>query len=227
MPAMETEVKFHVADREAMRRKLLSIGADSLGRCHEHNLRFEDRDRGLGRRGMLLRLRRDRKATLTFKSIPAGADPNFKQMHEIEVEVNDFESMQRLLAALGFLPVQRYEKWRESFRYGEALFCLDTLPYGDFLEIEGRPEEIPGLAARLGLDWQRRIVGNYLEIFDLIRARHRLDAADLTFRGLAGVALDLAALLPLIESGGAQPSSETIFTANSFSNNTPPSRSKT
>lgn len=227
MPSIETEVKFHVADREAMRRRLLSIGADSLGRCHEHNLRFEDRDRGLGRRGMLLRLRRDRKATLTFKSILPGADPDFKQMHEIEVAVDDFESMRGILAALGFQPVQCYEKWRESFRYGEALFCLDTLPYGEFLEIEGRPEEIPGLAARLGLDWQRRILGNYLEIFELLRTRHRLDAADLTFRGLEGVALDLPSLLPLIESGGAQPSSEAILTANSFSQRTLPSRSKT
>lgn len=213
-----------------MRGRLLAIGAESLGRCHEHNLRFEDAGRGLARRRMLLRLRRDRKSTLTFKSPADGADPEFKQMHEIEVEVSDFDAARGLLAALGFHPVQCYEKWRETFRLGPTALCLDTLPFGDFIEIEGAREEIVALSVRLGLEWRRRILGNYLEIFDLLRSRHRLAFRDLTFRDFAGLKVDLRAILPLIEAGGEPSGTEAlrpaaaILSAEATPGTGPPSR---
>jgi adenylate cyclase class 2 len=197
--SLETEVKFHLSDLSSMRARLEALGARSLGRFHEHNIRFEDGAQRLSRNKMLLRLRRDRKSTLTFKSIPADADPEFKQMNEIEVEVGDFEGTRRILDCLGFQPHQVYEKWRETFRLDETAFCLDALPYGDFLEIEGPKTQIPRLAESLDLDWRRRILHNYLEIFELIRSRQNLPFSDVTFSNFSAVALDLNAYLPLLE----------------------------
>jgi adenylate cyclase class IV len=71
MNPVETEVKFHLPDPPAVRTRLLSLGARSLGRSHERNIRFENEAKGLRRAGNLLRLRRDRKSTLTYKCAPA------------------------------------------------------------------------------------------------------------------------------------------------------------
>jgi len=202
---VETEVKFHLTDPAAMRTRLTALGARSLGRCHERNIRFEDEGRNLIRRKCLLRLRRDRKTTLTVKLPPADADPAFKQFVELEAEVADFDGMQRILAALGYHPEQKYEKWRETFVLERTTFCLDALPFGDFLEIEGPKDAIRDVAGRLELDWRKRIVLNYLEIFDRLRTRHDLPFRDVTFDNFAASAVQTAAVLPLLEADPPQP----------------------
>lgn len=201
MSSLETEVKFHVPDPPAMRAALLSLGARSLGRSHERNLRFENESQGLRRAGNLLRLRRDRKSTLTYKCAPAQADPEFKQFMEVEVDVGDFDTMRLILVSLGFHPEQVYEKWRETLVLDHTVFCLDELPFGTFLEIEGPKEKIRGYAGRLALDWNRRILLNYLQIFEIIRADQGLSFSDVTFANFTGLALDLRAFLPRMEAG--------------------------
>jgi adenylate cyclase class 2 len=201
MNPVETEVKFHVPDLPAVRANLLSLGARSLGRSHESNIRFENEAKGLRRAGNLLRLRRDRKCTLTYKCAPAQADPEFKQLTELEVEAGDFDTMRHILACLGFHPEQVYEKWRETLVLDHTAFCLDELPFGSFLEIEGSKEHIRGFAGRLALEWGRRILLNYLEIFEIIRADRGLCFSDVTFANFTGLALDLTPFLPRMEAG--------------------------
>ena len=202
---VETEVKFHLTDPADLRAKLLAIGARSSGRALELNIRFEDQGRNLLRTHSLLRLRRDRKSTLTYKAVPVDADPAFKQLNELEVEVDDFDTMQRILMSIGFRPEQTYEKWRETLVVDQTSFCLDGLPFGDFLEIEGSKDAILHFTGRLGLDWSRRILLNYLEIFELIRNRHDLPFRDATFGNFAGAPIPLDAMLPLMEAGAPQP----------------------
>jgi adenylate cyclase class 2 len=141
----------HVPDPAAMRARLLSLGAHSHGRSHERNIRFENEAKGLLRAKNLLRLRRDRKCTLTFKCAPAQADPEFKQFTELEVEVSDFDTMRHILASLGFHPEQVYEKWRETPVLDHTAFCLDNLPFGNFLKSKAL-RSIRGFAGHLALD---------------------------------------------------------------------------
>ena len=201
MNSVETEVKFHVPDSPAMRAELLSLGARSLGRSHERNIRFENEAKGLRGADSLLRLRRDRKCTLTYKCAPAQTDPEFKQLTELEVEVSEFDTMRLILASLGFHSEQVYEKWRETFVLDHTAFCLDDLPFGSFLEIEGPKEQIRGFAGRLALQWGRRILLNYLEIFEIIRADQDLSFSDVTFANFAGLTPDITSFLPRIEAG--------------------------
>jgi adenylate cyclase, class 2 len=201
MNPVETEVKFHLPDPPAVRTRLLSLGARSLGRSHERNIRFENEAKGLRRAGNLLRLRRDRKSTLTYKCAPAQADPEFKQFTELEVDVSDFDTMRLILASLGFHPEQVYEKWRETLVIDNTTFCLDELPFGNFLEIEGPKEHIRDFAGRLALEWGRRILLNYLEIFEIIRADQGLSFSDATFANVTGRTLDLTPFLPRMEAG--------------------------
>jgi adenylate cyclase class 2 len=201
MLPIETEVKFHLSDPPDARTRLLALGARSLGRSFERNIRFEDGAKNLIRRKSLLRLREDRKVTLTFKSLPADADPAFKQLIELEVEVADFVAMQRILASLGYHPEQAYEKWRETLTLDRTTFCLDTLPFGDFLEIEGPKQAIVDAVKRLDFKWNKRILLNYLEIFEVIRSRENLPFADITFTNFAARPVHLGSLLHLLEAG--------------------------
>ena len=178
---VEIEVKFLIENSARMRSRLVDMGALSQGECFETNYRYDDSAGRLRAANCLLRLRRDRQALLTFKRPRAEAGAEFKMHDEIEVVVEDFDRMHRILKAIGYQRVQIYEKRREVFRTSEALICLDHLPYGDFIEIEGQPEGIRETARRLQLPWDRRILANYLHIFEVLCRELVLTDRDLTF----------------------------------------------
>ena len=203
MEQLEIEVKFYLPDIENMQRRILALGAESKGRGFENNVRYEDKNNTLIKKKSLLRLRRDAKTILTFKSSPPVADTEFKVLNELEVEVSDFETMNRILQNLGFHPEQLYEKWRETLILDQTGFYLDTMPYGTFLEIEGSEEDIRTYAAGLGLNWQKRILLNYLEIFQMIRQTLSLSFKDLTFKNFENIRVDMAAFLGNLEAGGS------------------------
>ncbi len=192
MENLETEVKFYLSDVNPIRRRIIALGADFKGRVFETNLRFEDADNRLIQKKSLLRLRKDIKTTLTFKSEPPFKDDQFKTLREFEVEVSDFAGMKQILESLGFHEEQVYEKWRETFVLSDTHFCLDTMPYGDFLEIEGPKKDIKELASRIGLKWHQRILLNYLAIFDVIRKQLNLGFSDVTFENFKNIRFDLA-----------------------------------
>lgn len=192
MEHIETEVKFFINDPAVLREKIISLGALSGGNIFETNIRFEDKDKNLIKNKSLLRLRKDSKTTLTFKSPPPEKDSRFKMVSEMEVEVSDFATAARILHSLGFIKEQIYEKWRETFVLGNTYFCIDKMPYGNFLEIEGGKEEIIKYAALLGLDWNERILINYLELFDIIKKGLDLSFSDVTFENFKNVGTDFS-----------------------------------
>ncbi len=195
MEQFETEVKFYLTDIADVRSSILKLGAVSKGRDFETNIRFEDKDNNLIQKKLLLRLRKDTKTTLTFKSKPANKNKSFKIFRELEVEVSDFDTMIHILEALGFHQEQIYEKWRETFVLNNTIFCLDTMPYGDFLEIEGKEEDIINSAHSIGLQWGKRILFNYLHIFDIIKKKMNLPFFDVTFNNFKDIEIDLSQYL--------------------------------
>ncbi len=190
MDHLEIEVKFCVENPDELRRAIAALGCRSLGRVFERNHCYDDSRRSLEARKALLRLRKDKAVRLTFKSVPPTADADFKVLRELEVAVDDFDTMAGILEAIGFRRTRVYEKWRETFACQQALLCLDALPMGTFLEIEGPRPAIEDLARRLHLPWQERILANYLEMFDHLRASLGLSFGDLTFDNFRGVLLD-------------------------------------
>jgi len=201
MPQLEIEVKFHLTDMESIRGRLSQMGAESKGRVFESNVRYEDKNRTLIKNKSLLRLRRDEKTILTYKSIPQEASTEFKVFNELEVEVSNPITMNQILKQLGFHPEQTYEKWRETLILGRTRFYLDSMPYGIFLEIEGSEKNIRKSADRLGLCWHKRILMNYLEIFELVRQKFNFKFKDPTFKNFEGITIDMTALLNKMEAG--------------------------
>jgi len=201
MEHIETEVKFFLTDPVRLREKIFSLGALSGGNIFETNIIFEDKDKNLIKNKSLLRLRNDSKTTLTFKSPPPDKDSRFKMLRELEVEVSDFSTAVRILESLGFIKEQIYEKWRETLVLGNTHFCMDKMPYGDFLEIEGNKEKIIEYASLLGLDWKERILLNYLELFDILKKSLDLSFSDMTFENFRKVGTDFSKYFQAVKAG--------------------------
>ena len=201
MKQLEVEVKFFLPDRHFIRKKLLDLGALTRGRLFEMNIRFEDSTKTLIGKKCLLRLRQDHSATLTFKSPPPEDSQQVKVFNELEVEVSDFQTMKNILESLGFHCEQVYEKWRETLVLENAHFCLDDMPYGNFLEIEASREDIQRYARILGFQWEKRILINYLAIFEILKNKLNLKFSDVTFDNFKDIEVRLQKYLPLLEAG--------------------------
>ena len=198
MQQLETEIKFYRPDPKSTRKGIVNLGALTRGRVFEYNVRFEDENQTLIKRQSLLRLRRDQKVSLTFKSPPSQDNTEFKVLSELEVEIGDFDTMHRILAALGFHRKQIYEKWRETLVLDQLHFCLDEMPYGNFLEIEGQPQDIKHVAAQLNLPWNQRILINYLQIFEFVKDQLRLEFTDITFDNFNDIEVNLMSYLDML-----------------------------
>ena len=202
MEKLEYEVKFFLPDRQSLRQNILDLGARSRGRFFEQNLRFEDPHKTLKSKKCLLRLRHDHKTTLTFKSKPTEDSRQFKVFNELEVEISDFATMRAILESLGFHCEQIYEKWRETLVLENTHFCLDTMPYGKFLEIEGSRKDIRQYARSLGLQWDKRILTNYLQIFEILKEKLDFKFNDVTFENFKDIDAEFQNFVHLIEAGG-------------------------
>lgn len=198
---LEIEVKFYPTDIDPVRNSIIELGADCLGRVFETNIRFEDANKNLIKKGSLLRLRKDKKTRLTFKSKPHDKDRQFKIFRELEVTVSDFSTMNMILESLGYYKEQIYEKWRETFVLDRIEFCIDTMPFGNFLEIEGEKEKIKPLADRIGLKWEKRIILSYLDLFNIIKDELNLTFSDVTFSNFKDVKVDFGKYADLFEAG--------------------------
>lgn len=202
MEHLEIELKFYVSDFESLRARLTNLGAVRTGQpALEHNIRYETGDDRLLKNKSLLRLRKDRQTTLTFKSPPPEKDDRFKVYRELEVGVSDFETMDAILNAIGYFRRQVYEKRRETWQLSGALLCLDAMPFGSFLEIEVRPDTITQAVRDLGLAWEHRILANYLGMFAILRRKEGWTFFDVTFDNFADLRFSFERYRHLFEAG--------------------------
>lgn len=188
---VETEIKIYAPDLDAIRVRLARIGAVEVKpRVYEHNIRYEDANNSLSPNGIVLRMRQDSRARLTFKAPPAeGADlpANVRTRFEAEVTVDSFETMDLILRRLGYHPNVVYEKYRTTYEYGEVEIVLDEMPFGSFIEVEGQADGIEAALLALDLAAAPRILGSYMDLFARVRQALALDVPDLTFANFEGV----------------------------------------
>lgn len=150
--ALEIEIKFLNVDHDTLRKRLMELGAQRSSRCFESNVVYDDAARSLKTRGTLLRLReKDSRFILTLKTAAAATSSLAKVYEESETEVLNAPALREILAGLGYTPVLRYEKVRETWKHLGCEICLDTLPFGCFAEIEGSEQDIMACAKALCL----------------------------------------------------------------------------
>lgn len=186
----ETEIKLYVPDLTAVEERLQAHGAQLVHpRMYERNLRYEDAAHSLTPRGIVLRLRQDANATLTYKEDGGAFVNGISRRFEAEVMIDDLETMALILEKLGFSPYMSYEKYRTTYQYNGCEVVLDEMPYGHFVEIEGEPEAIEATLSGLSLARAPRMTASYALLFDRLRTRLDLPFSDLTFENFAGISV--------------------------------------
>ena len=169
----ETELKIPVGDLADVRSRLALRNAEQIHPPERETNILVDTDHGdLARSGRVLRLREigDRRR-LTLKG-PATFQGPIKSREELEVEIGDLAITATILLRLGYSPVFRYEKERETWQDGPITVTLDHTPMGDFVELEGPPDRLAEAARLLGLDADAAVRGSYPALWREHRDRH-------------------------------------------------------
>jgi adenylate cyclase, class 2 len=187
----ETEAKFYVQDLNKIKTHLEKLSARLIQeRVLETNIRFDLPDASLRAEGRVLRLRRDTDVRLTYKSA-SDNDQGVLSREEIEFVVEDFEKAKRFLEALGYQKLVYYEKYRMTYDLNETLVMLDELPYGNFVEIEGKTiESIRTVADQLNLNWDTAIGTSYHALFERARRALHLSFQDISFANFTGIKIE-------------------------------------
>lgn len=185
MRAIETEIKFRVADRAALEAKLRGMGFHlDTPSTFESNTLYDTPERLLRARRELVRIRKyGERWVLTHKRVPDDGVGEDRHKHrvETETEVADGAALAEVFLSLGLGPVFCYEKWRAEWADAEGHCVVDETPIGIFAELEGAPEWIDRIAAGLGVAPEERLTASYGRLFDEWRAETGSSARDLTF----------------------------------------------
>lgn len=189
----EIEVKFLLKDYSALMQKISALHLPcSQERIHEFNLRYDLPDGSLVAQKQVLRLRKDTQARLTFKG-PGVMEEDVLLRKEIEVEVSDFDTTNRLLEALGYQVVMMYEKFRANYLMDNLVLSVDETPLGLFIELEGEsPAQVRKAADALGLDWEARINLSYSALLNIFN-----QSSGHTFRDLSYAAFQDIKVTPV------------------------------
>lgn len=187
--AVETEIKFRVADLDGLARSLQAAGFRiETTRSFESNVLYDTPDRRLRARTEILRIRSYAgQWKLTHKRLPDSGPGEDRHKHRIETEtaVSDGDALAEVFRSIGLVPAFRYEKWRTEWTDGQGHCVVDETPIGNYAELEGSGEWIDDAAGRLGIDASEHLTLSYGRLFDVWREQHRSSVQDLTFAAIA------------------------------------------
>ena len=187
--AIETEIKFRVADLAGLTRRLEAAGFRvTTPRAFESNVLYDTPDRRMRARTEILRIRNyGGRWVVTHKRVPDGSAGLERHKHRIETEteIADGGKLEEIFLSLGLTAAFRYEKWRTEWSDGEGHCVVDETPIGNYAELEGASEWIDGAAARLGVDDAHYITLSYGRLFDQWREEHPECGEHLTFDAVA------------------------------------------
>jgi len=180
---LEIEVKVPVENVRAFAERAAKLGYEQIRSRHfERNTLFDYPDRSLSHAGCLLRVRETRQnALFTFKG-KIVEDERFKVRPETETTCDSGPNLRAILESIGMKPYFRYEKYREEYRGPGALLCLDELPFGHFLELEGSPEGIEELARVLDLSPSAFVKRSYADLYGEYCRERGMPFGDIVFK---------------------------------------------
>jgi len=162
----ETEVKFRVASPQVAREAVSRTGATLVRERHfEDNVLFDDSAGSLRAAGGVLRLRvTPHDSVFTFKG-PRHMEGGIKTREERETRVQDPEVVHAILDRIGYRPIFRYQKYRETWAHRGQEIVIDETPIGTWVEIEGDPDGIRAVTADLGHRPSDYLADSYVDLF--------------------------------------------------------------
>lgn len=150
--SIETEKKFRLtkSQYDELIEELKELNAEFIGEDFEVNELYGGGI--LEEEKALLRVRKvNEKTTLTYKK-KLFNNLGVKQHTEYETEVADSQAIEHIIKSLGFGLGMVYEKRRKKYLLNNIEVVLDELPFGLFMEIEGKLTDIAMIEMLLGIE---------------------------------------------------------------------------
>jgi adenylate cyclase class 2 len=202
MQSAEIELKFPVADVDALQSKLPALGFHlDTPRTFESNTLYDTPERILRESHQLLRIRQYGAIwTTTHKRHPDDEDPaqttRYKVRIETETTVADGPALAEIFQRLGYAPTFRYEKYRTEWSYPAIQpaghLVIDETPIGTFAELEGPVDWIDHTLVQLGIDPRVCLTESYGKLFLAWTDQTASPAENLTFDEIPAAVLSPA-----------------------------------
>lgn len=149
---LEVEIKILEINKEEIIKKILALGGTLV--TPQRLLiakKFDTPNKDIQNKNNLFRIRKDgEKVEITYK-INRNQDDGFRKAEEIQTTVGDFDTVQKIIVELGFLPTQYNEKKRTTYSLSNTLIEIDEIPnIPAYLEIEGDEKNISEVVRLLG-----------------------------------------------------------------------------
>ncbi|MDQ2833886.1 MAG: class IV adenylate cyclase [Acidobacteriota bacterium] len=203
MQNAEIELKFPVANPEALQRQLPGLGfLLQTARTFEHNTLYDTAGRELRGRRQVLRIRDyGGVCTVTHKRPPEreAGEPvdttRYKIRVETETTVAESGAMAEIFRQLGYVPVFVYDKFRTEWSRGvegdsgaARHLVIDETAIGNYAELEGPTAWIDQTLEELGIDPAACLTDSYGKLFLDWKQRTGSAAENLTFEEIAPAA---------------------------------------
>ncbi len=135
---MEVEAKAHCKDLGEIERRIVGLGAEFQEELEQIDTYYNHPARDFAQTDEALRIRRvDEKAYLTYKG--SKIDNITKTREEMEVLVENGDSVKEILDKLGFSEVGTVKKVRKKYTFNDFIICLDKVDgLGSFVEMEAQ-----------------------------------------------------------------------------------------
>ena len=152
----EVELKAVVDDLADTRKRLEKAGAKLVFEGSLSDRRYDVESRELAERDEVLRVRRyqapgSSKTYLDWKG-PTEIQDVYKIREEISTLIEDFDSLEQMLARLGFVVTMEIDREVAQYELGGATIRFETYPRMDVLvEVEGEPDSIEQAIEALGM----------------------------------------------------------------------------
>jgi adenylate cyclase class 2 len=169
---LEVELKVKIPSLDPVREQLVRGNARSGGKVHEHDIYYNAPHRDFGQTDEAVRVRyTDDHAVVTYKG-PKIKKFGLKAREELNFAVESGPAFETMLDRLGFTRTLEVNKWRETFKLGNASVSLDTVDgLGTFAEIEviveneseNPTDRIGEIAQEIGVEGEP-ILESYLEM---------------------------------------------------------------
>ncbi len=187
----EIEVKFQLKKREKVIEKIKSMNGHLIKKpVFQRTYGFFYADGSNIEKGLFPRVRvdnpgeKDSSSIFTLK-VKEKEDNNYFRRKEYETVVNNYEAIINSLKELGFVDIRIFDKIREEWEIPgcEVEITIDSLPFGDFIEIEGEEKNIEEAIKRIGIEGER-ITKAYLGVYqDWCKKNGKSIGKDVLFSG--------------------------------------------
>ncbi len=160
---IETKINLKPEEIEELKENILKLGAVHIKKEKEVDDYFDFDDNRINEMRNAIRLRNNKVLCLKEKE---NIHSEIKEVNEFETEINNDEVIRKIFSKIGLKVMKKKEKIRDKYKLRNCELCIDELPFGFFLEIEGPRAEIITIAKKLGFNEDQFISDTYFQLYE-------------------------------------------------------------